>query len=78
MKDINLCSVVFCLKCKSSLVDIFGWKGTETEEWPYWKCCRCGAKGDLKGLTLGRTEITDREFGNAINDAVWPEDPGRK
>lgn len=66
-------SVIFCIKCGSALVDVWGWEGPTRADIV---CANCGARTTLDGFTLGRTRIGPEPFASAARDvAVYRKDP---
>ncbi|GAB6178973.1 hypothetical protein JCM14036_02920 [Desulfotomaculum defluvii] len=63
-------AALFCLKCGSEIVDINNWKmGTTTAEVI---CTRCGNKGLIQGLTVGRVVLNGRQLAEASEDKAIP------
>lgn len=62
-------AVIFCLRCGSHNVDVNSWRDRQTAEI---RCSGCGNEQQLRGFTLGRTNLPENLLLQAAGDIALP------
>jgi hypothetical protein len=63
-------SVIFCRRCSSRYVEIKEWNDKTAIVY----CRSCGNSTELKGFTLGRCQVSNKELGTARNTSAGVND----